>query len=76
MDRPGVMIPLLGARNAVQLEDNLGALDVVLSEEQVSKLNEVSAIELGFPHDFLGDEAIRDIVFGGTFGEIDNHRGE
>ncbi len=70
----GVMVPLVGARNAVQLKDNLGALDVTLNEKQMDRLNQVSAIDLGFPHNFLAEDYIRDIVYGGTYNEIDNHR--
>jgi hypothetical protein len=40
-----------GARTLKQLEDNLGALKVSLSDEDRERLEEVSAIELGFPHD-------------------------
>ncbi len=72
--QPGVVIPIIGARNTAQLEDNLGALEVTLSREQLAELDEASKIELGFPHDFLGSEQIRDIVYGGTQGLIDNHR--
>jgi len=28
----------------------------------------------GFPQDFLESDPIRDIVFGGTFAAIENHR--
>ncbi len=70
----GVIVPLVGARNLVQLEDNLGALNVTLDEEHLARLDEVSRIEPGFPHDFLASEPIRDIVYGGTFDQIDNHR--
>jgi aryl-alcohol dehydrogenase-like predicted oxidoreductase len=69
----GVIIPLLGARTAAQLEDNLGALNVILSDEHLTRLDEVSKIELGFPHEFLHSENILDIVFGGTYHQIDNH---
>ncbi len=70
----GVIVPLIGARNLKQLEDNLGALDVTLDEDQLSRLDEVSRIELGFPHDFLESEHIVDLAFGGTRDRIDNHR--
>ncbi|MEK6254277.1 MAG: aldo/keto reductase, partial [Gemmatimonadales bacterium] len=70
----GVIVPLVGARNLEQLEDNLGALDVTLDEDHLARLDEVSRIESGFPHDFLASDPIRDIVFGGTFDQIDNHR--
>lgn len=74
MQQPGVIIPLLGARNVTQLDDNLGALDVVLTDEQLKRLNEASAFDPGFPHDFLAQDAMRDLRTGGTWKEIENHR--
>ena len=42
-----------GPRTPVQLEDNLGCLEFTLTEEQKTRLDDASKIELGFPHDFL-----------------------
>ena len=53
----GNIIPLVGARTAAQLEDNLGALDVTLTDAQLKRLNDASAISLGFPHDMLRPQA-------------------
>jgi aryl-alcohol dehydrogenase-like predicted oxidoreductase len=72
--QPGVIIPLLGARTESQLKDNLGALNVALTPDQLARLDAVSKIDLGFPHDFLASDGIRDIVYGGTYHQIDNHR--
>ena len=49
----GVIVPLVGARTRDQLDDNLGCLDLVLTPDQKVRLDDASAIELGFPHDFL-----------------------
>jgi len=49
----GVIVPLVGARTKAQLEDNLGCLEFDLEDEQRERLDQASAIELGFPHDFL-----------------------
>jgi len=38
---------------------------------QLARLDEASHIDLGFPHDFLADENIQDLLFGGTQGIID-----
>jgi aryl-alcohol dehydrogenase-like predicted oxidoreductase len=62
------MIPILGARNAEQLTDNLASLEWKLTEEQLKRLDEASAIELGFPHNFLEGNKY---VFGATFDKID-----
>lgn len=51
--QPGVTSTLLGARTPDQLLDNLHALTVELSPEHLRDLDQVSAIEYGFPHDFL-----------------------
>ncbi len=72
--RPGLMIPLIGARTAAQLQDNLAALEHQLSDEHMQRLDDVSRIEMGFPHDFLSGDNIRDVLFGGTWPLIDNHR--
>ena len=46
--------PHPGARSLAQLQDNLGALQLTLSFAQVfARLDDISRIELGFPHDFL-----------------------
>ena len=44
---------LIGARTLAQFQNNLRAVDICFSEPQRSQLNEVSAIELGYPHDDL-----------------------
>lgn len=65
------MIPIVGARRAEQLQDNLGVLEWTLTAEQMGRLNAASAIDLGFPHGFLDGNPY---VFGATFNKIDNHR--
>jgi aryl-alcohol dehydrogenase-like predicted oxidoreductase len=50
--RDGV-IPLLGARTPAQLQDNLGCLDFALDASARARLDASSAIELGYPHDYL-----------------------
>jgi aryl-alcohol dehydrogenase-like predicted oxidoreductase len=47
------VIPIVGARSDSQLADNLSALDWELSAEQLGRLSEAGAIDLGFPHGFL-----------------------
>jgi aryl-alcohol dehydrogenase-like predicted oxidoreductase len=72
--RPGVVIPILGARTLDQVKDNLGALQVTLDPGHLSRLDEASAVELGFPHDFLERPHIRKLIHGGTRDLIDSHR--
>jgi aryl-alcohol dehydrogenase-like predicted oxidoreductase len=65
------VVPILGARSEKQLKDNLGAIDWTLTDEQYKRLDDVSAIDMGFPHGLIKG---RDIIFGTTFDKIDNHR--
>ncbi|KAA3611981.1 MAG: aldo/keto reductase [Calditrichaeota bacterium] len=74
MQQNQVVIPIVGARTLEQIEDNLNAADFVLNPEQMDKLNNVSKIEVGFPHDFLQQDAIKHVVYGDTLDQIDNHR--
>jgi aryl-alcohol dehydrogenase-like predicted oxidoreductase len=51
--RPGIASTIIGARTMEQLDDNLGALEVKLSQSQVAALDDASKPKLNFPHDFL-----------------------
>jgi aryl-alcohol dehydrogenase-like predicted oxidoreductase len=64
------IVPIVGARKLGQIQDNVGALSVTLPEKALDRLEEVSKIELGFPHDFLLQG--RQMVYGET--PIDDHR--
>lgn len=61
-----VTSPILGVRTLAQLQDNLGALDLRLSDEQISRLDEVSRVAMGFPHEFLASAATMNTMFGGV----------
>jgi aryl-alcohol dehydrogenase-like predicted oxidoreductase len=67
----GTLIPIIGARTDAQLEENLASLDVQLDQGQMTRLDEASAIPLGFPYSFLGSDNVRGLIFGETFGLID-----
>ena len=72
--QPGVMIPIIGARRLSQLKDNMACVEVTLAEAHLQQLNEVSRIELGFPHDFVANEMVQNFAYGGMRELIDNHR--
>ena len=55
---PVVTAPVIGARTLRQFEDNVGALEVMLSAQHLAALDTASRIEPGFPHDFLQYEFI------------------
>ncbi len=66
------IIPIIGARKESQIIDNLISLEFELSNEHLKRLNKISKIELGFPHDFLNSKMISDIIYDGV--KIYDHR--
>jgi aryl-alcohol dehydrogenase-like predicted oxidoreductase len=64
----GNIIPLLGARTVDQLDENLGCLELTLGDEHKVRLDQVSAITPGFPHDMLRPQAQA------TARRVHNHR--
>ncbi|BAU67133.1 aldo/keto reductase [Stanieria sp. NIES-3757] len=71
--KTGQIIPIIGSRKLKQFEENLACLEFELTPEQIEQLDRVSAIELGFPHDFLNSEMIQDFAFAGSLKKIDKH---
>ena len=72
--RPGVVIPIVGVTSEEQMRDNLGCLAVELSTEQVARLDDVSAIDLGFPYGFLRQDFIKRLVYGDEYELVDDRR--
>jgi aryl-alcohol dehydrogenase-like predicted oxidoreductase len=70
----GTVIPIIGATDEGQLAQNLACLDLLLTDDQVARLNEVSAVDPGYPHDFLQVEHILNIVYGRDRGLVDDRR--
>lgn len=71
MQKPGDIIPILGAKKLAYLVDTLGALEFELEEEHMNRLNEVSAVEMGFPTRFLTRPLIRGLLFANAQDEVD-----
>lgn len=65
------IIPIIGARNLKQLNDNLDCLKVNLLPEQVAALNECSTVKLGFPHEFLQSDNVKKLLFGENHSKLD-----
>jgi aryl-alcohol dehydrogenase-like predicted oxidoreductase len=64
-------LPIIGPRTRAQLEDNLAAAAVALSDEQLRRLDAASAIPLGFPYEMLAIPAYQDRMFGGVRALVD-----
>lgn len=53
--KPAVSSVIFGARSLEQLDDNLKAADLRLSEDEVKRLDDASAVALGYPYEFIGN---------------------
>ncbi len=64
LGNPVVTSAIVGVRTVAQLEDNLGAARVELLPEELTRLAEASAIELGYPHEWNRAYGIKSPVAG------------
>lgn len=71
----GDIIPIIAGRNAAQVKDNIGCLNVTLDESQLKRLDEATKIDLGFPHNMLQGDIVRNMGYGGiaNYHNLDNH---
>ena len=66
LSRSTVTSVLLGASKLEQLENNLNALNTQLSPDQIKRLDDISRVEMGFPHAVLANPSIKQMIFGGV----------
>ncbi len=52
--QPGLTSVIVGARTVAQLDDNLKALEVKLSDDDVKTLDQASKLDWGYPYSFIG----------------------
>jgi aryl-alcohol dehydrogenase-like predicted oxidoreductase len=71
MQKEQISIPIVGARKLAQIEDSLGCVNFSIPADELALLDEVSKIEMGFPHDFLKGEEVKKILYGGLRDKID-----
>ncbi|MEM9324062.1 MAG: aldo/keto reductase [Bacteroidota bacterium] len=71
MQQSHTSIPIVGARKLDQVVDSMKAAEVSIPEEAMTRLNDASAIELGFPHDFLKQDGVKHVSFGGDRDKLD-----
>ncbi len=64
LTRATPVMPILGATSEEQLAANLAARELRLAPDQIQRLDATSAIELGFPHDWLAHPAARSVMYG------------
>jgi aryl-alcohol dehydrogenase-like predicted oxidoreductase len=68
--RPMPVIPIIGARNLSQFQDNLASFELTLSADQLQTLDDASVIELGFPYEMYAKAMPRAICYGRLRDEI------
>jgi aryl-alcohol dehydrogenase-like predicted oxidoreductase len=69
--RPIPIIPIIGARRLEQLKDNMASISLRLAPAQVSRLDDASKVDLGFPHEFYDRDLVKGLVYGGLRDQID-----
>ena len=65
------LFPILGPRKKEQMDDCLGAVGLDLGPEHAERLDALSDIELGFPHDFLAGQYVRRVIYGDMVDRLD-----
>lgn len=63
-------IPIVGATKITQIEENLKAIELILSLQHIERLNAASEIELGFPGDFFKEDGVKTVTYGGFYDRI------
>ena len=63
---PAVVSPIIGARTLAQAQENLGALEIRLADEQVDRLNQASVPNPIFPGRFVARPLVQQLIFGGA----------
>lgn len=66
------IIPIIGATKPEQFQESLGAANFSIPPQMMQQLDDMSAIDLGFPHDFLNSDGVKGVVFGGTYNLIEH----
>lgn len=57
------VFPLIGGRKVEHLHDNISALTVKLTAEDIAAIEGVKPFDLGFPHNFIGiDPCVSDSI--------------
>jgi len=64
------VIPVLGPRTLQQLESNLKAIDILLTDAQVKRLDNASTIALGYPQEMIYAAEHRHVITGGRQDKI------
>jgi diketogulonate reductase-like aldo/keto reductase len=53
MHKTPYVFPIVGGRKVEHLKQNIQALDITLSPEQIQRIDSAKPFDLGFPHNFV-----------------------
>jgi hypothetical protein len=48
-----LVFPIIGGRKVEQLHENIGALDITLTAEQIKRIEDAKPLDPGFPHSMI-----------------------
>ncbi len=65
------VLPVIGPRTRAQLDDNLAATALTLSDEHLRRLDEATAVPAGYPHELLAAPEQRAIMTGSRWELLD-----
>src|SRR6202049_590336 len=65
------VLPVIGMRTREQLEEQLAAATITMSDDQIRRLDAATAISLGYPHELNSSSEQREVMTGGRFDQID-----
>jgi len=65
------VLPILGPRTRAQLDENLVAATLKLDNDHIRRLDEVSAVPLGYPHELLAAADHRATMTGNRWDQIE-----
>ncbi|WNG29112.1 aldo/keto reductase [Cystobacter fuscus] len=65
------VLPVIGPRTRAQLDDNLAAAALQLSDDQLRRLDSITSVPLGYPNELLTAAEQRAIMTGNRWEQID-----
>ncbi len=68
------VVPIIGARRPAQLADNLGAVNVAPSGEQIAALDALTAAEPAYPQSLYDSEFFRTLIYGEAWSQLEIDR--
>jgi len=67
---PLTIVPIVAARRREQIIENLDAVKLSLSDEELDRLDAAGEPRLGFPRAFLESSDVRQLIYGNTYARL------